>query len=153
MDLNQRKLTKNEWETIESPVSEQEKEVLNLIIQGYHNVNIKYNRYLSLFQYLKIEYSETMEDYLYNKYFSPKLNKIKKNYPTVLSVFQLMTTKNNPAIKKADLIRLEKNDPLKMNPDNAYEYLLIDTADQLIKYKEKKISKWLFIYKSNNFIK
>jgi hypothetical protein len=146
MDLNQRKLTKNEWETIESPVSEQEKEVLNLIIQGYHNVNIKYNRYLSLFQYLKIEYSETMEDYLYNKYFSPKLNEIKKNYPTVLSVFQLMTTKNNPAIKKADLIRLEKNDPLKMNPDNAYEYLLIDTADQLIKYKEKKISKWLFHY-------
>ena len=146
MDLNQRKLTKNEWETIESPVSEQEKEVLNLIIQGFHNVNIKYNRYLSLFQYLKIEYSESMEDYLYNKYFSPKLNEIKKNYPTVLSVFQLMTAKNNPAIKKADLIRLEKNDPSKINPENAYEYLLIDTAEQIIKYKEKKSSKWLFHY-------
>ena len=133
MDLNQRKLTKNEWETIESPVSEQEKEVLNLIIQGYNNVNIKYNRYHSLFQYLKIEYSESMEDYLYNKYFSPKLNEIKKNYQTTLSVFQLITAKNNPAIKKADLIRLEKNDPSKINPDNAYEYLLIDTAEQLIK--------------------
>ena len=146
MDLNQRKLTKNEWETIESPVSEQEKEVLNLIIQGFNNVNMKYNRYLSLFQYLKIEYSESMEDYLYNKYFSPKLNEIKKNYPTVLSVFQLMTAKNNPAIKKADLIRLEKNDPSKINPENAYEYLLIDTAEQIIKYKEKKSSKWLFHY-------
>jgi len=146
MDLNQRKLTKNEWETIETPVSEQEKEVLNLIIQGYNNVNIKYNRYHSLFQYLKIEYSETMEDYLYNKYFSPKLNEIKKNYQTTLSVFQLITAKNNPAIKKADLIRLEKNDPSKINPENAYEYLLIDTAEQLIKYKEKKSSKWLFHY-------
>ena len=146
MDLNQRKLTKNEWETIETPVSEQEKEVLNLIIQGYNNVNIKYNRYLSLFQYLKIEYSESMEDYLYNKYFSPKLNEIKKNYPTVLSVFQLMTAKNNPTIKKADLIRLEKNDPSKINHDNAYEYLLIDTAEQIVKYKEKKSSKWLFHY-------
>jgi len=146
MDLNQRKLTKNEWETIESPVSEQEKEVLNLIIQGYHNVNMKYNRYLSLFQYLKIEYSETMEDYLYNKYFSPKLNEIKKNYQTTLSVFQLIAAKNNPIIKKADLIRLEKNDPSKINPENAYEYLLIDTAEQIIKYKEKKSSKWLFHY-------
>jgi hypothetical protein len=146
MDLNQRKLTKNEWETIESPVSEQEKEVLNLIIQGYHNVNMKYNRYLSLFQYLKIEYSETMEDYLYNKYFSPKLNEIKKNYQTTLSVFQLIAAKNNPVIKKADLIRLEKNDPSKINPENAYEYLLIDTAEQIIKYKEKKSSKWLFHY-------
>jgi len=84
MDLNQRKLTKNEWETIETPVSEQEKEVLNLIIQGYNNVNIKYNRYLSLFQYLKIEYSESMEDYLYNKYFSPKLNEIKKKLSNCL---------------------------------------------------------------------
>jgi hypothetical protein len=146
MDLNQRKLTKNEWETIESPVSEQEKEILNLIIQGFHNVNMKYNRYLSLFQYLKIEYSESMEDYLYNKYFSPKLNEIKKNYQTTLSVFQLITAKNNPAIKKADLIRLEKNDPSKINPENAYEYLLIDTAEQIIKYKEKKSSKWLFHY-------
>lgn len=146
MDLNQRKLTKNEWETIESPVSEQEKEVLNLIIQGFHNVNIKYNRYLSLFQYLKIEYSESMEDYLYNKYFSPKLNEIKKNYQTTLSVFQLISAKSNPTIKKADLIRLEKNDPSKINPDNAYEYLLIDTAEQIVKYKEKKSSKWLFHY-------
>jgi len=146
MDLNQRKLTKNEWETIESPVSEQEKEVLNLIIQGYHNVNIKYNRYHSLFQYLKIEYSETMEDYLYNKYFSPKLNEIKKNYQTTLSVFQLISAKNNPVIKKAHLIRLEKNDPSKINPENAYEYLLIDTAEQIVKYKEKKSSKWLFHY-------
>ena len=146
MDLNQRKLTKNEWETIESPVSEQEKEVLNLIIQGYHNVNMKYNRYLSLFQYLKIEYSETMEDYLYNKYFSPKLNEIKKNYQTTLSVFQLISAKNNPVIKKADLIRLEKNDPSKLNPENAYEYLLIETSEQIIKYKEKKSSKWLFHY-------
>jgi len=57
-----------------------------------------------------------------------------------------MTAKNNPTIKKADLIRLEKNDPSKINPDNAYEYLLIDTAEQLIKYKEKKSSKWLFHY-------
>jgi hypothetical protein len=146
MDLNQRKLTKNEWETIETPVSQQEKEVLNLIIQGYHNVNIKYNRYHSLFQYLKIEYNEPMEDYLYNKYFSPKLNEIKKNYPAILCVFQLITAKNNPTIKKADLIRLEKNDASKLNSDIAYEYLLIDTVEQLIKYKEKRSSKWLFHY-------
>jgi hypothetical protein len=41
MDLNQRKLTRSEWESIEVPVSFQEKDVLGLIIQGFHNVNIK----------------------------------------------------------------------------------------------------------------
>jgi len=80
MDLNQRKLTKSEWESIEVPVSFQEKDVLNLIIQGYHNVNIKYNKNNSLFQYLKIEYNETMEDHLYNKYFAKKINDMKKKY-------------------------------------------------------------------------
>ena len=52
MDLNQRKLNKSEWESIESPVSEYEVEILKLIINGYHNVNIKYNKTKSLFSYL-----------------------------------------------------------------------------------------------------
>ena len=31
MDLNQRKLSKSEWESIEVPVSQQEKDILNFI--------------------------------------------------------------------------------------------------------------------------
>ena len=41
MDLDQRKLNKSEWETIEVPVSQEERDVLNLIIRGYHDVQIK----------------------------------------------------------------------------------------------------------------
>ena len=66
MDLNQRKLTKTEWNNIEIPVSEEEKEILLLITRGYNDVNIKYNKATSLFGFLKIEYNEIMEDYLYN---------------------------------------------------------------------------------------
>ena len=76
MDLAQRKLNKSEWESIEIPVSQEEKEVLQLIMDGYSNVNIKYNKFNSLFTYLKIEYSEAMEDHLYNKYFSEKIKKL-----------------------------------------------------------------------------
>lgn len=36
------------------PVSEDEKRVLNLIIEGYSNVNIKHNNNKSLFSYAKI---------------------------------------------------------------------------------------------------
>ena len=41
MDLNQRKLNKSEWDSIEVPVSKSEKEVLNLIMSGFHDVNIR----------------------------------------------------------------------------------------------------------------
>ena len=43
MDLNQRKLNKSEWESIEVPVTEDEKNILTLICKGYHDVNIKIN--------------------------------------------------------------------------------------------------------------
>ena len=70
MDFQQRKLTKSEWESIEIPVSSEENEILNLINDGYSNVNIKYNKTHSLFNFLKVEYSEQLEDYLYTKYFA-----------------------------------------------------------------------------------
>jgi hypothetical protein len=73
MDLNQRKLTKAEWESIELSISQEEKKVLQLIIDGYGDVNIRVNHHPSLFGFLKIEYNEWMEDYLYNKYFLKKI--------------------------------------------------------------------------------
>jgi hypothetical protein len=57
MDLKQRKLNKSEWESIEVPVSQPEMDVLNLIVQGSHNVNLKMNHHNSIFTFLKIEQS------------------------------------------------------------------------------------------------
>ena len=68
MDLKQRKLNKSEWNSIEVPVSKNEIDILNMIIKGYHDVNIRINKNNSIFMFLKIEYSEKMEDYIYNKY-------------------------------------------------------------------------------------
>ena len=73
MDLNQRKLNKSEWNSIEIPVSTSEQDILKLITSGYHDINIKINKHESIFGFLKIEYSINMEDYLYNKYLSEKI--------------------------------------------------------------------------------
>ena len=73
MDLKQQKLSKSEWNSIEIPVSDTEKEILNLITQGFHNVNIKVNKTLSLFSYLKMEFNSSLEDYLFSKYFVDKI--------------------------------------------------------------------------------
>ena len=143
MDLTQRKLNKSEWESIEVPVPQDEKNILSLIMNGYNNVNIKYNNYNSLFTYLKIEYSEEMEDHLYNKYFSEKIKKLKKEY-----CFEILNIDVNskPTIKKADIIRIEQNNISKMTSEIIYEYLLIDYIEKILKYKSKNNSKWLLQY-------
>lgn len=51
MDLQQRKLNKSEWQTIEVPVSKQEQNVLKMIMQGYDNVNVRINAHHSIFTF------------------------------------------------------------------------------------------------------
>ena len=69
MELIQRKLTKSEWEGIEIPVSEEEKEILKLIKNGFGDVNIKYNNNQSLLSYMRIDESLIMYEYLFKEYF------------------------------------------------------------------------------------
>ena len=69
MDLSQTKLTKTEWITTEIPVADDEKFILKMIIDGYHNINIRTNKNQSLFQRMKIEYTPENETFLYKKYF------------------------------------------------------------------------------------
>jgi hypothetical protein len=145
MDLNQRKLSKSEWDNIEIPVSMEEKEILELITRGYQEVNVKYNKHKSLFGYLKIDFTEEMEDHLFNKYFLSKLSEIKKKYKAFGDVLST-TVKSNPTIKKADIIRIEKNDPSKLNSGIIYELLLIDIIEKVVKYKSKESKKWLLHY-------
>jgi len=80
MDLNQRKLNKSEWDSIEVPVSSNENEVLQMITKGFHDINIRENNFHSIFTYLKIEYSELLEDYLFNKYLRPAIEEIIKKH-------------------------------------------------------------------------
>ena len=140
MDLTQRKLNKSEWESIEIPVNDKEKSILQLIMNGTEDVNIRFNDAISLLSFLKVENSVEMEDYLFVKYFSIRLNSIKKENG-------LNDDKKNliqPKVKKADLIRLERNEVSKI--PIVYETVMIDIVEQLLKFKTKKDKKWLFYY-------
>ena len=78
MDLSQRKLVKSEWESIEIPVSSQEKEILQMIKAGYHDVDIHTNSQQSLFSFVKIEQNQGTELLLFQKYFETQLKEIIK---------------------------------------------------------------------------
>ncbi len=144
MDLKQRKLTKSEWESIEVPVSSDEKEVLELIMKGFHDVNLKYNKHHSLLSYLKVEKSDEMEDYLYNTYFAKKVDEIVKKY--VCSFIQISTNPKTK-IKKADMIRLEKNsvNEIESLKGSIYEHVLLNQVDNLLHLRHAN-GNWEYYY-------
>lgn len=144
MDLKQRKLSKSEWESIEVPVSADEVEVLNLIMRGFSDVNLKYNKHNSLLTYLKIEKSDDMEDYLYNTYFAGKIGDLIKKYD---ATFMNISVNPKTKIKKADMIRLEKNSVAAIEASKIvlYEYVLINLIENLLKLK-KSNGNWEYYY-------
>uniref|UniRef100_A0A6C0B9N1 Uncharacterized protein n=1 Tax=viral metagenome TaxID=1070528 RepID=A0A6C0B9N1_9ZZZZ len=143
MDLKQLKLSKSEWQSIEVPASEDEKQILKLITQGYHNVNIRHNKNCSLFSYLKIEYSEVIEDYLYNKFFLPTVERI-RNLASKEFASQVIA---NPVLKKADLIRIENNESAKLKSGEIYETILLTCIENMFKYKTKWRLHYFTLYK------
>jgi len=151
MDFTQNKLTRAEWETIEIPVSPKEKEILVLLKQGYHNINIHTNENKSLFSFVKIEKTEITEYILYNKYFEPTVTKIMKKYGGKDTVEVNVTSIGSgikQKLKNADLIRIQNLDTtISMNKLYIYEFLLLDLTTSLLKnIVNKKLRYAFYLY-------
>jgi hypothetical protein len=147
MDLNQRKLTKSEWDSIEVPVSEQEKMILNMIVNGYNDVNIRINLYNSILTFLKIEYSDKMEDHIYNKYFKEDVEKLEIKLKNLYPDYNITKIDANAKINSSDKIRLERNDETNIKKDDIYEFILLYHAEKIVHYKKKEnIVKFAFNY-------
>lgn len=138
MDINQVKLNKSEWESIEIPVSKNEIDILNLIINGYNDVNIKINLNNSLISFLKIEYSEKIEDYIFNKYFRDLIQNIVLKYN--INFINISDIKSNIQLKSSDKIRLENNNTDIILKDDIYEYVLIEHLSKFIEYRNEYIN-------------
>ena len=153
--FSQNKLTKLEWDSIENPESEKEKKILQLIIDGFHNVNISVNESLSMFTYLKIQPSEPLEIYLYDSFLEPIISGLAKKYR---APFLNLNLKTKITIKTADKIRIEKTTIEKLQTAKIYELILIDHIEQILKHHLVQDSKWMFHYftlyklKKNNIL-
>jgi hypothetical protein len=147
MDLKQRKLNKAEWNSIEVPVSESELEVLKLITKGYHNVNIKINNNNSIFSFLKIEYSEKMEDFIYNKYLREKFDRVQIDISTLKPEYKSINVDSNVKLNSADKIRLDRNDETALKKQDVYENVLLNHSEKFIQYKvQKNVKQTMFHY-------
>uniref|UniRef100_A0A6C0LR35 Helicase/UvrB N-terminal domain-containing protein n=1 Tax=viral metagenome TaxID=1070528 RepID=A0A6C0LR35_9ZZZZ len=146
MDLTQSKLSREEWESIETPISNDEKKILKMIIDGFEDVNIRSNDHLTMFSFVKIEITPETELFLFQKYFSEDIKNIVQKYtePNTLPLFK----SNGVQIKKlksADNIRIQNlENNITQNKQNIFEFLLIDLCKELLKCFKKQQSNYAF---------
>jgi len=147
MDLTQSKLTKKEWETIETPISSDERKILKMIISGYDDVNIHSNNNLSMFSFVKIDITPEIEMFLYQKYFSETIKTIILKYNSDSSNLLIPSVEglSIKRLKSADTIRLQNlENNIQQNKQYIFEFLLIDLASNLLKNLKKNQNEYAF---------
>jgi hypothetical protein len=152
MDLTQSKLTRAEWETIEIPVSPQEKQILQLITTGYHQLDHHTNENQSLFSFVKLEANDATEHFLFKKYFENTIQNALSKYAkeTSLPHYKWQSTTAGAAIKSfrsADLIRLQNLDAnITQHQDLIIEYLFIQLTIDLLKNIQNQSKYAFYLY-------
>lgn len=139
MDFTQRKLTKAEWDSIEVPLAPGEQYICDLIIKGFHDVNLTQNRTKTLLQFMKIGFTVAIDQYLYDQYFrttvSDLLDKYRAKVPLLKTLVLQPSSGLTTGLKKADLIRLQNTDrQLKEHTQTGviFEFVLVDLLKKFL---------------------
>jgi len=145
MDLRQNRLTAEEWDSLEIPVSKDEKKILHLIQNGYENVNISYNDTLSIINYVKIRAIdlELYHSYFYKKYFQKIIDVLFEAHDC--SKVKRKQKKTKKKLKKADQIRISNSDKKigKMN-NNIFEFILLEIIKTFLEGDSSKKSYYYY---------
>ena len=130
MDLSQTKLSKSEWVSVEIPVADQEKRVLSLILEGYHNPDIRTNRHLSLLGFMKTDPSEEMEFYLYKHHFLPVIEQQKSD---IVKSWKQIKDRKIKTPNKAEMIRIQNlTNQIAAHRRAIFDFVLLDYAVQAL---------------------
>jgi hypothetical protein len=128
--LKQTKLSKSEWDSLEVPFPEKEKEILYLIKEGYGDTKIIHNHSPTMIAFTKLSPAPEMQYYIYNKYFLPLIDPLRRKY-------NITNTSNGMKIKKlksGDTIRIENADRLIQDKiTSIYEFMCIGLCKKILK--------------------
>ena len=144
MNLSQRKLNKAEWNSVEIPVSDNEKKILKLIKDSYHNINISYNDTLSIMSFLKITNTLSNQIHIFEIYFKSNVENLIQKY----NLTYVIELNKKDKINKANALRIESNsnDIMKKKKDVIFEYVLLDIITKILKYKKNDNHRWCYYY-------
>ena len=144
MDLSQTKLSKEEWESLEVPVTPNELRILKLIGSGYENINIKFNDTISLLNFIKLSDSKSQEyhQFLFNEYLREPLKNIYKKHGLQ---FPKEKKKKKIKLKKADIIRIQNTDKrIKDVKNELFEFVLIKLLDNYLSKEGDDKNKYFY---------
>jgi hypothetical protein len=142
MDLQQRKLTKDEWDSVERPMPESEMRIIQLIQDAYSNVTLKRNQTPTILQHLKVQDSDAIDRYVYTKYLQKDFKKVvgySKSNP-----IEIQKVKSDEgSVKKRDIMRFANTDAqLEQIRDSLFEYIVLDILKTTLKQREKNNESW-----------
>ena len=143
MLFEQSKLTRNEWNFTEIPIDDDEKYILKMMIEGFHDVNLKKNKHQSLYSYIKIEDNEAMTHHLYKTYFEKFVAKVLKKHDLTFTY----ESKKIKTIRSGEKIKIEH---VSKDIENAgpkiFEFYLLYVIEKLCKYYDKDDDEKFHIY-------
>lgn len=138
MDYRQSKLSKNEWISIEKPVDNKEKDVLEMIVKGYSLPDYKVHLHHVISEVVKLEHPE--KDYYIYVYI------LKEMIDKLIKLFKLPLIETSVPKKKlngADTIRIQSY--RKKQLDNI-EFMLLDMIEKFFDKKNKGHDKEFYFY-------
>uniref|UniRef100_A0A6C0BAK8 Helicase ATP-binding domain-containing protein n=1 Tax=viral metagenome TaxID=1070528 RepID=A0A6C0BAK8_9ZZZZ len=119
--MDQSKLTKSEWCSIEVPLPPAEQRIIEFLGKASHTPDKIEHSVITLLDYLKLPQSPAVDLFLCHKYFA-------KSIKDLIYKFKL-PAKEQIKLKKADQIRL--NTSTEQIPPTLYECILLDICKQL----------------------
>ena len=138
-NFSQTKLHKSEWDGIEVPVDAEEKNILQLIIDGFHNENVYKNRLITLLKFIKMDDDVSIYLYLYDTYFKNTVNNLVKKYRLDYTINIDKKIKTKTKLNTKNKIRVENASRMLNDADTVelYEYVVIDLCENLLKHFHK----------------
>ena len=139
--LNQTKLSLAEWKSIEQPITPEEKRILNVIRDGYHDVNKKTNDTNTIISITKLEQTPEIDFYLYDKFLKPEIQLVIDKYGKSIKELDTFKLKENTIkkMKSIDMLRIKNIESnISENKTKMFEFLLLDFCKEIIKSIHKK---------------
>lgn len=137
MNLKQNKLSKDEWNSIEIPINDNDKKILKLIMDGYNDIDICVNYNNSLLQHMKIQNTKEIEYYIYKNILEKHIIEINNNF--IIQEIKKKNIKNiilkSEFINKKIIEWIKKTDNKKIKNPNKINLLRIQNLlkDNIIK--------------------
>lgn len=143
MDLRQRKLTRAEWNSIEKPITQEEQQIVQLIKDGYSNVQLKRNTTCTILLLLKVPNTVEIDIFIFTHYIQNELITILQ-YSNKKPFAYVLVKEGKTTIRSGDRIRFSNTDAqIKQTKGKLFEFILLDILKSILKPREKKEEHWV----------